>query len=413
MDPETARPLERPPIARLVLALSLLFHTAALVLFVVEAVPTGQYSESPYVFELFLAVSAILACSAYFVRLKLHFRILLFVRAGLLLLFCSPFGRFLDIPLLLFMVLFVETGVFEAFPTNLVSSGLVLLASLAFAGIPNLLSGLPRIPELFDLARYLLAAALVALLASLLTFYRERLVEQGREMAKLGSVVEELTRAQMGFFEFARRTEERSTQSERNRMSAELHDSLGYTFTNLKMMLEAAKDLIEQDPSRLRDLLDTGLEQVQQGMQETRKTLYLLRDRREEKPPFLTAVHRLIDVFRKATGVAIMVDYANFPFDAGDEVEFALYHFVQEGLVNSFSHGKAGKISVIFWSDEEKLQVTIEDNGVGVDTIVEGIGIRGMRERLGKLGGTLSMGNMPGGFQIVARLPAKEELWKS
>jgi len=37
-------------------------------------------------------------------------------------------------------------------------------------------------------------------------------------------------------------------------MSAELHDSLGYTFTNLKMILEAATDLIEVNPEGMREL---------------------------------------------------------------------------------------------------------------------------------------------------------------
>lgn len=395
------------------MAAALVFHGGSLLLFVFVAVPRGLYSESPYVFYAYLAISAILTCVAYLVPLKLHFRILLFVRAGLLLLFCAPFGPYLDVRLLLLMVLCVETCVFDSFPANLVFCGLVLAASLAFADIPALLQTSDRPLLVHDLTRYVLSGALVALLAGMMTYYREQTVGFGREMLKLSSVVEELTRAQMGYLEFARSAEERSTKSERNRLSAELHDSLGYTFTNLKMMLEAAKDLLRQDPARLEELLETGLEQVQRGMQETRRTLYLLRERREEKPPFLTAVHRLIEVFRKATGVAITVDYANFPLEPGEQVETALYHFVQEGLVNSFSHGKAGRISVVFWSDEEKLQVSIEDNGVGVDAIVEGIGIRGMRERLGKLGGTLSMGNMPGGFQIVARVPAREDLWRS
>ncbi len=413
MATDPARTKERPLIAKLVLATTLGFHGAALLLFVVAASPRGLYSESPYVFYVFLAVSAVLACAAYLVPLKLHFRILFFVRAGLLLLFCAPFGAYLDIRLLLLMVLCVETCVFDAFPANLVFCGAILLASLAFADLPGLLRSPDRSQLIHDLIRYVLSASLVALLAGMMTYYRERTVEFGNEVAKLSSVVEELTRAQMGYLEFARSAEERSSQSERNRLSAELHDSLGYTFTNLKMMLEAAKDLIQQNPAQLEDLLETGLEQVQRGMKETRNALYLLRERREEKPPFLTAVHRLIEVFRKATGVAISVDYANFPLEPGEAVESALYHFVQEGLVNSFSHGKAGRISVIFWSDEERLRVSIEDNGVGVDAIVEGIGIRGMRERLGKLGGTLSMGNVPGGFQIVAQVPAREDLWRS
>lgn len=405
--------MKRALTAKVVLACSIAFHAATVPIFAIVVVPQALYTEPPLVYYLFLAVSGFLATISYIVRTKRHFRVSLLVRAALLLLFCRPFGPYLDIRLLLIMSITVEIGIFESFPSNLIASTLLLLASLAFANVFVYLTRPLRGRFVADLVRYILSASLVTVLSSMMALFREHMVEYGREMLRLRSVVEELTRAGTGFLEFARTAEARSIKSERNRLSAELHDSLGYRFTNLKMILEASKDFIDRDTSRLRELLETGIGQVEEGMLETRRALHLLRERPENEPPFLSAVHRLIDVFRNATGIGIAVDFANFPSSTGHQIDSALYHFIQEGLVNSFSHGKANRIDVIFWADEEELQVVIEDNGIGVDTIVEGIGLRGMRERLGMLGGTLSMGNTSAGFRIVARVPAQEELWRN
>jgi signal transduction histidine kinase len=412
MDHHPARTSEWPLIAKLVLASSFLFHSATLPLFIIAVAPRGLYHESPYAYYFYVVLSLALASVSFLVRRRLHFRVLLLVRVGLLLLFCAPFGRYLDIRLLLIITLTLEASIFEGFPTNLICSILLLLGSL-FLTVPALLAGEDPGQIVDDITGYVLCAGLVAVLSCTMTYYREEMVHYGRETVKLSSAVEELTRAQTGYLELARDAEERSTYAERNRLSAELHDSLGYTFTNLMMMLEAAKELIERDPARLRDLVNTGLGLVRQGMQDTRKTLYLLRERQELKPPFLTAVARLIEVFKRATGVDVKVEYTNFPFETEERVESAVYHFIQEGIVNSFTHGKANRISIIFWCDEEKLQVSIQDNGVGVNTIIEGIGIRGMRERLGRLGGTLVMHNTQDGFHILARIPTREQEWRS
>jgi signal transduction histidine kinase len=386
-------------------------HVACCVLFLVFAKPALRYAEPPAVYFLFLSASAALAVGMYLVRRAIHFRGLLLARLAVFLFLNAPFRGYLEIRLLLVVVLFLEIGISESFPVNL------LWASLAFAtNVVAVALGMDRAmgpsDRGHDLVVFCLAGAAAAANACLLGSYRERMALYGRETEKLGAAAEELIRAQMGYLEYARSAEQRSKQSERNRLSAELHDSLGYTFTNLRMMIEAAKDLLAVDPDKLRELLHSAVEQVEQGMTETRKALYKVRETREAPPPFLTLVHRMVEVFRKATGVDVVVDYANFPVDTDDEVESALYHFIQEGLVNSFSHGRASSIRVALWSDDELLQVIVEDDGVGIGMVKEGIGIRGMRERLGSLGGTLSLRNTPGGFQIRAQVPVREEPWK-
>ena len=401
--------LRRPLISTVVVVSSLALHGTSALLFISDPVHLG-YGESPALYYVLLAASAVLAVGGYLVERPLHFRALLSARLLVLLLVGAPFGPSLTIRLLLLLALFLETATFERYPANLAFCLLLMLAVMVAAISGRAPRPLP-LSMVRELGTFAAIGILVAASACAMTFFREQVALYGRKMEKIRAAAEELIRAQMGYLEYARSAEERSTRSERNRLSAELHDALGYTFTNLKMMLEAAKDLVMLDPDKVPELLQTALQQVQQGMTETRKALYLIRERHDAPLPFLASVHRMIQVFRKATGVDVVVDYANFPADSGEAVESALYHFIQEGLVNSFSHGKASEIRVVLWADAEKLQVTIEDNGTGTAEFHEGIGIRGMRERLGGLGGTLRMRNTAGGFRITAQVPAPEEPW--
>jgi signal transduction histidine kinase len=71
-------------------------------------------------------------------------------------------------------------------------------------------------------------------------------------------------------------------------------------------------------------------------------------------------------------------------------------------------HGKASRVRVIFWVEGEELRLTITDNGKGAFEVVKGIGLAGMEERLGALGGSVQVGQAPeGGFSLTVQVPLK------
>jgi two-component system sensor histidine kinase DesK len=69
-------------------------------------------------------------------------------------------------------------------------------------------------------------------------------------------------------------------------------------------------------------------------------------------------------------------------------------------------HGKASYVRVNFWVEGEELRLTITDNGKGAFEVVKGIGITGMEERIGALGGTVRIGRaIEGGFSLTVQVP--------
>ena len=94
-------------------------------------------------------------------------------------------------------------------------------------------------------------------------------------------------------------------------------------------------------------------------------------------------------------------------------IGLAIYRIVQEALTNVLKHaGPEARAEVRIRAGKRDVTVRIEDTGVGATRLPgSGHGIAGMRERAELLGGTLTAGPRDGGgFSVVARLPAAEEI---
>ena len=73
-----------------------------------------------------------------------------------------------------------------------------------------------------------------------------------------------------------------------------------------------------------------------------------------------------------------------------------LYRIAQEGLTNVARHADAGRVEMTLVGRPAGVELTITDNGRGIDPVEEGAGIRGMRERAIMVAATLSIGPAPG-----------------
>jgi signal transduction histidine kinase len=108
-------------------------------------------------------------------------------------------------------------------------------------------------------------------------------------------------------------------------------------------------------------------------------------------------------------GVAMSLDLgADLALDEATRI--ALYRMVQEALTNIARHARASEVRIGLRQQNNELQLTVLDNGVGFDEALmqreDSYGLMGMRERALMLGGTLDAGNTPyGGGRISVRLP--------
>jgi len=262
-------------------------------------------------------------------------------------------------------------------------------------------------PGIWDLLFLGGAMALESFLVFRLRRLASRAAGQARSLARQSISIDNLLNANLDFQTYAAEIGEKSTIEERKRLTREVHDIVGYTLINLRMMMEAAVELSPADNERLRDLLNRARDQAMSGLLETRGALRNFRAIDTAVIEGANRIQRFVKSFSQATGIAVEVSYGNIPRSFGPEIDGAVVRIIQESMTNAFRHGKATEIQIGLWVDEGRLLVKITDNGIGAEEIKPGIGLSGMGERIDSLHGSLSARNGEYGFIVNAIIPLK------
>jgi signal transduction histidine kinase len=214
--------------------------------------------------------------------------------------------------------------------------------------------------------------------------------------------------------ELRRRQEEaqrRLASEERLRIARELHDVLAHNVSLINVQASTALHLIDQEPERARTALAAIKEASKETLQELRATVGALRADGEAAPRSPTAgLARLDDLVAQSAAVGLHVDIAREgvvrPLPA--RVDLAAFRIVQEALTNVRRHSRAGAATVTLQYADRSLRIAVMDAGPAADggSGEEGHGVRGMRERVSALGGSLQAGARGGGgFAVTAVLP--------
>ncbi len=229
-----------------------------------------------------------------------------------------------------------------------------------------------------------------------------------RSNQQLNETITKLSAVNRSFQEYASGIEEKAKVVERKRIAHDIHDMIGYTLMNIKMMMDAGRTMGPQDRDKLMEILDQTREQALGGLREARKALQSL-DASETKPDWgLASIKKITSIFEASTRVHVDLQYGNMPWSLGHNVDFILYHMIQEGMTNALRHGQATEIRIIISVDNDEVFVSIADNGTGTKNMATGLGLGGMEERIRRKRGTLRAQNTPTGFEVSARIPIGE-----
>ncbi len=358
-----------------------------------------------------IAASAALSVLALVFRRGMRLSVVLVLRVYLLVVLGYSIGAFLSAKLVLGIGLMTEIGALVAFPWALPAAGLAIAALALAQALPAILGSSALVetiphPPFDQLAAFCLVLAAFAAAVSLLARMAARQREQDELLRLQEGNLDTLAELNRNLQGYAQTVDEESSERERNRISRELHDISGYIFTNLIALMDAAGSMPRDDLAGLSDVLITARKTAQEGLRETRLALRKLRaeQRREHNTP--RAIFKIVSIFRKITGLEVTLSLGNLPNYLSPELNLALYRTVQEALTNAVRHGKATRVRVIFWVVGEVLLLNITDNGRGAFEVVKGIGLSGMEERIGALGGSVSVGGAPeGGFSLAVQVP--------
>ena len=325
----------------------------------------------------------------------------------IMLLIQYPEGAYLGIKMTLLFLLILQSSLFLPLWGGISISLIIIVSAFLSQAYGTMWENPAHLPGFGDRIAFLFYSFMALILGGILRYGLDLSDRQKNHINRQNSTINRLITANMEFQEYANTAGVRSRNKERKRISRDIHDTIGHSLTNMIMMMEAATDMVKADQENLREMITLTRGQAQKGLLETRRALKELRSDEEKRHSGLPAIHELISIFEKVTGVSVTREYGNFHFYFPDKINKFLYNMVQEGLTNAFRHGNATMILIHFWiNDEGILTLRIRDNGKGVEEeIKEGIGLMGMRERLEKIQGTLDARNVLDGFELAAYIP--------
>jgi signal transduction histidine kinase len=229
-----------------------------------------------------------------------------------------------------------------------------------------------------------------------------RVIEQSLERAALISQLES-TRA-----ELAAAHHEAGVLTERHRLAGEIHDTLAQGFTSIVTLLQAAGASLPPDANAARHHLDLALATARENLAEARTLVAALSPAPLESGSLAEAVRRVTGTTGAEVGVQACSEVTGTARRLATGTEVVLLRVCQEALANVHKHAAARQVAVRLCYDDGVVRLTVADDGKGFDPelITGGYGLRGMRDRVTQVGGTVRVTSAPGaGTQVCAEVP--------
>jgi signal transduction histidine kinase len=192
-------------------------------------------------------------------------------------------------------------------------------------------------------------------------------------------------------------------EEERRRLRRDLHDGLGPTLAGVALEVEAARNLLRQDPSATEARLGDLAAKIQAAITEIRRLVDGLR------PPALDELgldQAIREQVMRFGSLSVSVEISGRVAGLPAAVEVAAYRIVLEAVTNAARHSGAARCTVRLRRNHT-LDIAVLDDGRGLpERIQAGVGLGSMRERAEELGGTFGVERVPsGGTRAWARLP--------
>jgi signal transduction histidine kinase len=201
-----------------------------------------------------------------------------------------------------------------------------------------------------------------------------------------------------------------SQESERARIAAELHDSLGQNLLLIKNRAQLAL-VTEEKPADLREQMEAISNLASEAISEVRQISRDLHPPQLDHLGLTRALEAMIDGTAQASGIVFerRLDLVDDIFSK--DAAMNLYRIVQESLNNILKHSRAKRTDIKLERDVHEVQLSVADDGCGFEADVageyqKGLGLKNIAERVKMLGGKLKMNSkIGGGTRVEVAIP--------
>lgn len=222
------------------------------------------------------------------------------------------------------------------------------------------------------------------------------------------TLVDEVERQNKLLTHYSAEIEKMTLLEERNRMSKELHDTLGHSFISLILSLDASIALMDSKPAEAKDRLTRLRTLAENNLDEMRNIVHEMGE--EEESSLIRQVESLVVRFREHTGTVLTLSLPETERSIRFEVRQAVLRVIQESLTNALKHGKASQLHLELKFSESDLQLSVRNNGNPIDKLNYGFGLTTMKQRVERLGGHLQLSSgegTPAVTEVRCEIPLK------
>jgi two-component system CheB/CheR fusion protein len=237
---------------------------------------------------------------------------------------------------------------------------------------------------------------------------RERTTELRAANDALHAEVKERRLAETAALNLAQRLQKmarrlgEAQEAERRRLAAELHDGVCSNLAAIGLNLALLqKQLPPGDSAGLRRRMSELIALIDEAKANAKDITVDLRPLLLEERDLRSALEDYARKFESSTGIAVEVNGVNRGKRLPPEKKIALFRIAQEALTNCAKHAQASAVTIDFNADSDQLQLSIADNGVGIDlegagAKTHGLGLLSMQERAEAIGGSWQIESAPG-----------------
>ena len=206
----------------------------------------------------------------------------------------------------------------------------------------------------------------------------------------------------------------RAQETERKRISRELHDELGQSMTVMKLRLDFIEKNLLPHQTRLKQECEDGVQYVDQVIENIRRLSRDLSPTILEDFGLSAALRWLINNFAKRYNMKVMMDMIDIDSLLSLPSHVAVYRTVQEALTNIGKHSQAKNVAISIFENGGSILFSIEDDGIGFDERLmnaqdpegRGLGLETMKGRGQMVGGALTIWSQRGkGTRITLSVP--------
>ncbi|MED3325015.1 hybrid sensor histidine kinase/response regulator transcription factor [Bacillus thuringiensis] len=195
---------------------------------------------------------------------------------------------------------------------------------------------------------------------------------------------------------------------ERNRLSSELHDTVGHAYTSIIMGMETLRTELATETGIQR--LDSLLEMGRKSIEDVRGYLHQM-DSPCQSPSLIQSLQNLGAEFQEHAQVNVSFRAYGEEYELSRQAKIAFIRCLQESLTNAVRHGQGTEIIVTLQFEQQYTRLEVQDNGKGNVEWQEGFGMNAMKERAMNLQGQLSVYTKPDeGMLVTCTIPQQTEI---